>query len=462
MKNFILRKAKTGMLFLFFGLLAQSGWGQVTIASQDFESTPATPTMTISTTNIGTPAVATFSSSTSGASDAPASSNLFAAGSRGYRISGPSSGSATTGQTLTFSAVNTSGHSSVQVSYRIAGMSIGSGSNGMDASTDQVLLEVSPDGGTTWYQQSVLNMTGAGSNARWAFSATGTGTRAYVANNTFTTHSITNAASSATLTGANAITTVTVTGLPSVSNLQVRISAQCNSTNESWIIDNVIISGTAATPSIAISNGTIAAGNVNNGQTNVVLQRYDMAVTSANATLTGLTVTTAGTYVAADLSNLKVRYSTDATLDGGDATLSTKTTGLDAGSQVFPSFVSQSLASGSTYYIFVTADIASGATNGNTINIGTTANGNFTFSSGTISTSSPVAAGGAQTITVATPSIAVSANHPIVGTINQNSTNQNIASLAFAVSNANATLNSVSFTTAGTYQTSDLVASSFK
>ncbi|MCX6184231.1 MAG: hypothetical protein NTX74_04115, partial [Flavobacterium sp.] len=28
MKNFILRKAKTGLLFLFFGLLAQNGWGQ--------------------------------------------------------------------------------------------------------------------------------------------------------------------------------------------------------------------------------------------------------------------------------------------------------------------------------------------------------------------------------------------------------------------------------------------------
>ncbi|MFY7886225.1 MAG: hypothetical protein ACOVOV_15410, partial [Dolichospermum sp.] len=147
------------------------------------------------------------------------------------------------------------------------------------------------------------------------------------------------------------------------------------------------------TPSIAITAGGIGAGSPNNGQTNVVLQRYDMAITSATPNLTGLTVTTAGTYAAADLTNLKVRYSTDATLDGGDATLSTITTSLGAGSQVFPSFVSQSLASGSTYYIFVTADIASGATNGNTINIGTTANGNFTFSSGTISTSSPVAAG---------------------------------------------------------------------
>ena len=101
-------------------------------------------------------------------------------------------------------------------------------------------------------------------------------------------------------------------------------------------VDDITVS--SAIPSISISNGTIAASSPNNGQTNVVLQRYDMAVTTADATLTGLTVTTAGTYAAADLTNLKVRYSTDATLDGADATLSTKTSSLAPGSQVFPSF----------------------------------------------------------------------------------------------------------------------------
>jgi len=224
----------------------------------------------------------------------------------------------------------------------------------------------------------------------------------------------------------------------------------------------VILTWTA-TPSIAISNGSIAAANVNNGQTNVILQRYDMTVTTANATLTGLTVTTAGTYAASDISNLKCWYQSSSTFNSGTATLlSTKTTSLGAGSQVFLSFTSQAITSGSTGYIFITADIASGATNGNTINIASNAFSNITFSSGTKTGTDPVAAGGAQTITVATPSIAVSANHPTAGTINQNSTNQNIASLAFAVSTANATLNSVSFTTAGTYQTADLVASSFK
>jgi autotransporter-associated beta strand protein len=201
------------------------------------------------------------------------------------------------------------------------------------------------------------------------------------------------------------------------------------------------------TPSIAITAGGIGTGSPNNGQTNVVLQRYDMAITSATPNLTGLTVTTAGTYAAADLTNLKVRYSTDATLDGGDATLSTITTSLGAGSQVFPSFVSQSLASGSTYYIFVTADIASGATNGNTINIGTTANGNFTFSSGTISTSSPVAAGGVQTITVAVPDIALTSPAASSANINVGTTNNVVYRFDLAITTATPSLTGVTINT---------------
>lgn len=165
----------------------------------------------------------------------------------------------------------------------------------------------------------------------------------------------------------------------------------------------VSVTSSALTPSIAISNGSIAAGSPNNGQTNVILQRYDMEVTTANANLTGLTVTTAGTYAASDLTNLKCWYQSSSTFNSVTATLlSTKTTSLSPGSQVFPSFTSQSITSGNTGYIFVTADIASGATNGNTINIATTDFSNISFASGTKTGTDPVAPAGTQTITVAT------------------------------------------------------------
>jgi autotransporter-associated beta strand protein len=215
----------------------------------------------------------------------------------------------------------------------------------------------------------------------------------------------------------------------------------------SFSVDDISVA-TATVPSIAISSGSIGAGSPNNGQTNVVLQRYDMAVTTANATLTGLTVTTAGTYASADLTNLKCWYQSSSTFNSATATLlSTKTTSLGAGSQVFPSFTSQAIASGSTGYIFVTADIASGATNGNTINIDQTAFSNITFSSGTKTGTDPVAAAGVQTITVAVPDIALSSPAASAANITVGTTNNVIYRFDLAITTATPSLTGVTINT---------------
>jgi len=229
------------------------------------------------------------------------------------------------------------------------------------------------------------------------------------------------------------------------------------------IDDLSITAAVAVTPDIAISSGSIGASSENQGATDVVLQRYDMTVTSANATLNGLTVNTAGTYSASDLVNLKVRYSADNVLDVGDATLSTKTTGLGAGSQVFPSFTTQTINNGTTGYVFVTADISGSATPGNTINIGTTAFSDISFL-GTVNKTGtdPVSAAGLKTFAALVPSIAITAASPAAGSINQNSANNLLYGVQLDVTVNNATLNSASFTTAGTYQVADLQANSFK
>ena len=248
-------------LLMLFLLSAEISSGQTTIAQQDFESTPATPTLTFTTSDVGTVSGGTgFSSGSTTGSDAPSSASLSVGGSRGYRFQGAAG---PVSRTLTFAAVNTTSYTGVQFSFRVAGMSIGSTGNGMDNTNDQVLLEVSPDGGTTWYQQSVLKVTGTGANARWAFGVTGIGSRAYLANNTLTTHGVTNnTAGGATLTGANAISTITVTSLPSVASLQVRITLQADAANESWIIDNAILTGTPATPTTtSLSPTTAPAGD---------------------------------------------------------------------------------------------------------------------------------------------------------------------------------------------------------
>ena len=163
-------------------------------------------------------------------------------------------------------------------------------------------------------------------------------------------------------------------------------------------MDDVSISAATGTPDIVLSdNGTqVTAADVNQGTTAHILHKFQLAISTANASLTGMTCTTAGSYVSADITNLKVRYSADATLDAGDATLSTYTTPGIAGDKTFPSFTSQSISSGATGYIFITADIASTATHNNTISLNAITTSNLTFASGNKTGSTT--AGGAQTI----------------------------------------------------------------
>lgn len=235
------------------------------------------------------------------------------------------------------------------------------------------------------------------------------------------------------------------------SSIKIRWTANVSAT-QTIRIDDIVISGTSAVnPTIDISAGSIGSSNVNQGAVNVILQQYNFAVTDANATLNGLTVNTAGTYVAGDITNLKVRYSTDATLDAGDATLSTKTTGLGAGAQVFPAFTSQVINNGSTGYIFVTADIEPTATAGSTINVDPTSFANISFA-GTVNKTGtdPVPAGGTKTFVAVTPQVVLSSPSPAVPAANlsQNSTDNVIYRFDLAVTTANAVLDGVTISTA--------------
>jgi len=270
-------KQKLIALVSFFILLTwgQISWGQTTLGIQDFEVAPATPTWTYSATNIGTPGTTgptTYTTVTG--TDVPAVFPLFVSGARGYRVSG---NTGTVGKMLTFAAINTTGYTSIYATFRIAAFSIGSTTNGMDnnAGVDQVLVEVSPDGGTTWYQQSIL-ITSL-SNARWAFNQTAVGTRAYQANNTYTTHTVSNT------TSPNAITTITVTGLPAVTNLQFRISATCSATVETWAIDDVKIVGTLATTPVISTTGTLSAVNTTYGTASATPTSFAVSGTDMTA-----------------------------------------------------------------------------------------------------------------------------------------------------------------------------------
>jgi hypothetical protein len=159
---------------------------------------------------------------------------------------------------------------------------------------------------------------------------------------------------------------------------------------------------TAAVTNIVLSSpGQVTVGSIAQGTGNNVIYHFDLAVTIANATLTGVTINTAGTYSAADITNFKCWYSADNIFNSGsDVLLSTLTPVAIAGSQVFPAFTNQIINAGSTGYIFITADIPCAATVANDVSVNALTTADISFAAGTKSGSST--AGGLQTIIAAT------------------------------------------------------------
>ncbi|MFT3980903.1 MAG: GEVED domain-containing protein [Ferruginibacter sp.] len=153
---------------------------------------------------------------------------------------------------------------------------------------------------------------------------------------------------------------------------------------------------------VTLGTNNIAAATINQGTVSNAIYSFSIAATGANTTLTALNITTTGTYLSADVTNLKVWYQSASTFNAGTATLlSTLTTPGVAGVKTFTPFTSQTITAGSTGYIFITADIPCAATSGNIIAVNAVTSSNTTFSAGTVS--GTPAAGNTQTIGAVLP-----------------------------------------------------------
>jgi hypothetical protein len=157
------------------------------------------------------------------------------------------------------------------------------------------------------------------------------------------------------------------------------------------------------TPQVAVTTPAVAAAYVLQGTTNHVLYRLTLTP-NVSVTLTGVTVTTGGTYQTTDLTanSFKLRYSADTTLDAGDATLNAQAIAASGSNLAFTG-LSQAIAASTTGYLFVTADIDAAAVSGRTINIVAVALANITFTdTAAVKTGAPTT-GGLQIIGVAPP-----------------------------------------------------------
>ncbi len=192
-----------------------------TVASDDFENALA-----LFSASSGT---GTFYTGSSTSGERPASTTFVSSGTYAF---GKSNGTVA----ITSSNIDNSANSSTQLSFRLSSFSVNSNGNGADAG-DLVTVEISPDGGTNYY--STVRVLG-NNNACWSYlGGTASASAAYDGD-----------ASPADFTPAgggerttDGYSTVTVTNLPAVTNLKIRITLLNDNANERWLIDDLKITG---------------------------------------------------------------------------------------------------------------------------------------------------------------------------------------------------------------------------
>ena len=167
-------------------------------------------------------------------------------------------------------------------------------------------------------------------------------------------------------------------------------------------------------PTITLGSNPVAAASSCASTSKVPIQSFTLAVTGGAGNLTNVSFTTSGTYAQSDIANFKIWY-------GGTtndlsavatplATLSPPTGGFNT-TETFTAFTSPTLNSGSTYYFWITMDVAASPTDNATLTVSALTTDNLTSTSTKVLSTN--AAGGTQTLN-ALPSITT---HPSAATI---------------------------------------------
>lgn len=208
-----------------------------TIAQQDFEDVPATPTWGYGMATNGTVNI------TGGTYDNGSGAKNAFIGAKSLQFTSIANGTSTT-TVLNMNTMDTSLFNNINLSMKIGAFR--TGAQGLDIN-DYIQVESSIDGGVNWSLESVLR---GYSNSRWDFLATGVFNAYYTGTNNGATIDTRNG--NAELT--NGIATYNVKNLPAVPNLLLRVTLTIDRTDEIWAIDNIKIEGQI--PQSTTWNGT--------------------------------------------------------------------------------------------------------------------------------------------------------------------------------------------------------------
>lgn len=429
-----------------------AAYSQTTLQSESFENSISAFTVTTGS--------ASYRNGNSAASDAPANSPLFTLGSYGFAATN-------TTVAITSNGINTSAYTKVQLSFRLAAFSVGTTTNGMDAA-DYVQVEVSPDGGATFYN--TLQVTGSGSTtgSYWSYAGgAATASTAYDGNGTA---SVFSPASTGSRT-SDGYSTVTISSLPAVSNLKIRITLLNNSSNERWVIDDYKLTGCNTTYGIPFSEGFENSGSIPGcWSSNTVTNN------STPPAITFVTSSTNSTVSAAAQGSYFAKFNSYNTGIGAQSRLVSPAISTAGYSSLQLSFQWYWDAAGATYNDNIQVQYSLDGVNWNSIG-NAIARYNYTAGWVTQYADMPADVVGQSTVYIGflftsalgyncylddikldapAPKITITQDHPAAANIYKGGTNNIIAMLQLDALNYNITPSNISFVTAGTYAAGDL------
>lgn len=256
------------LLFLSLGFVQQMNAQLVvdTLAFQDFEVAPASPVWTFTGPVI-------YNSGFSIASAAPPNSPIGIGGSRAWETTVNSGG-----LILDFANVIVpAGYDSVRVRFNLAAMCLTAPSGGPD-DLDYVLTAVSVDGGVTYYNRERIRGAIA-NNSFWPYSATGVGKVYYQPQ--------TEVVFQPTVTGLQTTlgySTVEIVFPGAVTQIAIRITGRSSSSTDTWLVDNLVMTGEYMCASSTSSISPVVCGSYTapGGSVHTVSASFNDTISNVN------------------------------------------------------------------------------------------------------------------------------------------------------------------------------------
>ena len=196
---------------------------------------------------------------------------------------------------------------------------------------------------------------------------------------------------------SNSSSPLTISGTPTVAG-SYGYTVTTDGTPAATATGTLVVTEIPTVTLAAIS--AISAGNVFTSSTNNILTNFSIGIADSNASFTAVRFPfSVSGLVAADITNFKIYSTSGSSFTSPTQLASVTPTSTNITNGYVDFTFSQSITTGHSGYFWVTADIASAATTTHSITPGSIPTTNLTFSTIFASSSSAVAASGAQTIT---------------------------------------------------------------